>query len=129
VILISNLLGWKMYANNKAVTLAADEKASQTKRQQTTSAPALDAVALQEAPQEGKVLSFEATDEWVPLKIDEAWRETFHAKEQLPGGFAEAVLREPRLAKRCVGFIRLNAQSATAVVSRIGLTRLVEEVP
>jgi Flp pilus assembly protein TadD len=123
-----NLLGWKMHANKKAVTLEAGEKTSQAKRQETASALAIDEVGLQEALQQNQPYTLEITDDWATLVLsEETWRGTFYPKQQFAGGFAEAVLHEPRMAKAYVGFTRLNQQTTSVMLSGIGLKRLAEK--
>jgi len=123
-----NLLGWKMHANKKGVTLEAGEKASQAKRQETASALAIDEVGLQEALQQGHPYTVEITDDWASLVIsEETWRNTFYSKQQFAGGFAEAVIHEPRIAKAYVGFTRLNQRTSSVILSGIGLKRLAEK--
>lgn len=123
-----NLLGWKMHANKKGVTIEAGEKASQAKRQETASALAIDEVGLQEALQQGHPYTLEITDDLAPLVIsEETWRNTFYPKQQFAGGFAEAVLHEPRIAKVYVGFTRLNQRTTSVILSGIGLKRLAEK--
>ena len=123
-----SLLGWKMRANQKGVTLEAGEKASQAKRQETASALAIDEVGLQAALQQGHPYTVEIADDWAPLVVgEETWRNAFYPKQQFAGGFAEAIVHEPRIATVYVGFARLNQQTGAVILSGTGLKRLAEK--
>jgi tetratricopeptide (TPR) repeat protein len=122
------LLGWRMKASKNAITVEALEKGSAAKRQETASALAIDEVGMQEALEAGKPFDIEIPYERVPVFPEErTWRETFYNAEPTPGGLAEALARDPRLAHVYLGLNTVSRETASALLSRIGLKPLVEK--
>ena len=125
---VMSLLGWKLRAGKKGVDVAAGEKTKQAKRQDTASALGMDEASVEDALGQGKPYAMEIRDEWAPMVVDEQdWRKQFYPAANYPGGFAEAVAVDPRLARVYAGFARMEAAAAEAVVSGIGLKQLVEK--
>jgi len=124
---ILNLLGWKMRSLKNRPTMEADEKTAQGRRQESAVALALDAVAMQQALDSGKAFSFDLVSEWVPVLLEEnRWRQ-FYASEKLPGGFAEALAKDPRRAKVYAGLSALDEATLSVLLTGIGLKELVEK--
>lgn len=124
---VLNLLGWRIRALQKRATMEADEKTAEGTRLESANALAVDGVALQEAFESGKPFSFDLPYEWAPVVVDEeAWRRQFYPKESLLGGLAEAVARDPRLARVYVGLSALDEKTVSALMAGIGLKDLVE---
>jgi hypothetical protein len=127
---VASRLGWDLRAGKKGVSVAAGLKEAQARRQDTASALGVDEASAEEALGQGKPYAIEIRDEWAPLVVDEAvWRKTFYAAADYPGGMAEAVAVEPRLATVYAGMARMDGAAAEAVVSGVGLKKLAEKNP
>lgn len=125
---ILNLLGWKMRSLKNRATMEADEKTPHGRRQESAVGLSVDGLAMQEALDSGKPFSFDLLSEWAPVLLDEStWRSAFYPKENLPGGFAEALARDPRLAKAYVGLSVLDEATMSALLAGVGLKELVEK--
>jgi tetratricopeptide (TPR) repeat protein len=122
------LLGWRMKASKNAISVEASEKGNAAKRQETASALAIDEVGMQEALEAGKPFDIDIPYERVPVFPEErVWRETFYNAEPMPGGLAEALARDPRLAHVYLGLNTVSRETASALLSGIGLKPLVEK--
>jgi tetratricopeptide (TPR) repeat protein len=122
------LLGWKMKSSKNSITVEAAEKGNAAKRQETASALAIDEVGMQETLESGKPFDIEIPFERVPVFPEERlWHEAFYNSEPMPGGLAEAVARDPRLAHVYLGLNTVNRETASALLSGVGLKALVEK--
>jgi hypothetical protein len=125
---ILNLLGWKLRANKNTTTLDAGEKAGQAKRQETTSALGIDEAGMREALEARKNFTLEIRDEPAPVLLGEdAWRKAFYAKENLAGGFAEAMTRDLRMAKLYAGLSMMDKDALTALLAGADLKKLADK--
>ncbi|HYK90407.1 MAG TPA: hypothetical protein VE398_16650 [Acidobacteriota bacterium] len=125
---VARLLGWQLHTSRQGVTLEAVEKSAAAKRQMVAIALGIDMVGMQEALQSKGDFSFDIVDEWVPILLKEdVWRNQFYAGENFRGGFAEAVTRDPRLAKLYVGLVGMDDEAFSAVVTEIGLKTLADK--
>jgi len=119
---VSNLLGWKARTFQRQMVLEVADKTSQSKRKETATALDVDELRMQAALQAGKPFRLDIRYEEARLLLgEEAWRAAFYPKEKLPGGFAEAVARYPRLAKLYVGLSTLDDQARGALLGAVGL--------
>ncbi|HLY16624.1 MAG TPA: hypothetical protein VKR61_05340, partial [Bryobacteraceae bacterium] len=123
-----NLLGWKLKVGKNATTLDAGEKAAQAKRQETTSALAIDEAGMQEALEARQSFDFEIRDEAAPVLLGEdTWRKAFYPKENLPGGFAEALSRDLRIAKLYAGLSVMDKDALAALLAGTDLKVLADK--
>ncbi len=122
---ILNLLGWKLRTSKNGTTLDAGEKAGQAKRQETTSALAIDEAGMQEALEARKSFDFEIRDEPAPVVLGEdAWRKAFYPKENLAGGFAEAMARDLKMAELYAGLCVMDKDALAALLPGTDLKTL-----
>ena len=122
---ILNELGWKLRYSRKRVRLDPGEGASHSIRQQTASVLAIDEIGMQEALEQGRNFEFQITTESAYLLFgEEAWRTVFYGEQDFIGGFAEAVVRDVRLAKLYVGLSAMDEVAAAALVQSVGLKKL-----
>ncbi len=125
------VLGWKLKFNKTAVTLEAGEKSSQARRQETASALALDEVGIQQALESGKSYTFEIPDELAPVLLGEStWMSTFFPNSstaKLAGGFAEALLADPRVAKTYAALSAISSRAVSALTAGADLKTLAEK--
>lgn len=121
-------LGWKLRVNKNEVTLDAGEKLAQAKRQETTSALAIDEAGIQEALQSRQDAGFEIRDEWAPVLFGaDTWKQAFYAKDEPPGGFAGALARDVRLARLYVGLSAMDKDAAAALLAGTELKTVAEK--
>jgi Flp pilus assembly protein TadD len=125
---VLNLLGWKLRVNKNEVTLDAGEKLAQAKRQETTSALAIDEAGLQEALQSRQDASFDIRDDWAPVLFGaDTWKQAFYAKDEPLGGFAGALARDVRLARLYVGLSAMDKDAAAALLAGTELKTVAEK--
>ena len=80
---------------------------------------------MQEALEQGRNFEFQITTESADLLFgEEAWRTVFYGEQDFIGGFAEAVVRDARLAKLYVGLSAMDEVAAAALVQSVGLKKL-----
>lgn len=125
---ILDLLGWKMHASKQGVKLEAAEKGARVGHQETASALALNEVGMQEDLEAGKPFSFQIPSESAGVVLGEdAWRSQFYAKEKYPGGLAEAIAGDLRLAQTYAALGQMDAGTAEGLVAAIGLRNLADK--
>lgn len=124
---VLNLLGIKLRNSNGHVELDRGEKKDQARRQETTSALAIDELGIQEALQSGKPYTIEIPYEWAAIYPSEKlWREVYDGNN-MSGGFAAALLRMPKMARLYVGINCLDKQTVAALLSSLNLKILLEK--
>ena len=125
---ILSLLGWKLRVSKNEVTLDAGEKLAQAKRQETTSALAIDEAGMQEALQARKDFIVDIEDQWAPVLFGvNTWKNAFYAKDEPPGGFAGALARDVRVAKLYAGLSAMDKDAAEALLSGTELKTLADK--
>jgi tetratricopeptide (TPR) repeat protein len=124
---VLSLLGIKLRSTKGQLELDRGEKKDQAKKQETASALAIDEVGIQEALQAGKNYTLEIPDERAAVYPNEkVWREVFAGKEEGAGGFAAALLQNPKMARLYVGMNSLDKQTVAALLSAESLRTLAE---
>src|SRR5579872_25034 len=122
-----NLLGVKLRNTKGQIELDREEKKSQVKKQETTSALAVDELGIQEALQAGKPYPLEIRDEPAAVYPSErVWRENFYPSASGAGGFATAVLHLPKMARLYVGLSSLDRRTVGALLSAVNIKTLEE---
>jgi tetratricopeptide (TPR) repeat protein len=122
------LLGWKIRTGRQGVTLEPAEKGARARHQETASALAIDEVGMQEALEAGKPFSCEIPTESASVVLgEEIWRNQFYAKEKYPGGLAEAIASDQRLAETYAALGQMDANTAAVLVSAVPLKTLSEK--
>jgi predicted Zn-dependent protease len=122
---VLGLLGIKLRTTKGELELDRGEKKSQAKKQETVSALAVDEIGLQEELQAGKSFDLVIRDEWVPVYPNEKmWRESLYSNENLPGGFAVALLKQPKMALLYRGLSALNHKAITELLNAVPLRTL-----
>src|SRR5262249_51374619 len=82
---------------------------------------------MQEALEAGKTFTIEIPVENAKLAGGDAWGTLIKNISLYPGGIADALVHDWRLARTCAGLSSMNADSAATLVSGIGLPALVEK--
>jgi|HubBroStandDraft_6_1064221.scaffolds.fasta_scaffold00051_17 Flp pilus assembly protein TadD len=122
---VLGLLGIKLRTTKGQLELDRGENKSQAKKQETVAALAIDEVGLQEDLQNGKPYDLEIRDEWVPVYPNEKmWRDVLYPTESMPGGFAVALLRVPRMALLYRGLSAINRKCISELLSAVNLKTL-----
>jgi tetratricopeptide (TPR) repeat protein len=122
---VLGLLGIKLRTSKGELELDRGEKKSQAKKQETVAALAVDEIGLQEQLQAGKPFDLVIRDEWVPVYPNEKmWRESLYSNENLPGGFAVALLKQPKMALLYRGLSALNHKAITELLNAVPLRTL-----
>ncbi len=120
------LLGWKLRRRNKAYFLQPVESELGAERQEIGSALEIDGIAIQEALERRQDHKLRIKLETAPLALgEEIWRAELYPNENLSGGFAEAVVRDPRIGAVYIGISQMHPEAARALVESVGLKRLV----
>jgi len=122
-----NLLGVKLHVTNGKLELDRGEKKSQVKKQETTSALAVDELGIQEALQAGKPYQLEIRDEPAAVYPNEkVWRESLYPGGNGAGGFATALLHTPKMARLYVGLSSLDRRTVAALLSAVNIKTLAD---
>lgn len=120
-----NVLGIKLKNSKGAVEVAEGEKKSQAVKQETAAALAVDEVGIQEALQAGKPYRLELRDE--PAAVfpgEKMWRDALNLKSYGPGGFAEELVRVPRMASLYVGLNSMDRAAAEELLKTAPMKEL-----
>jgi tetratricopeptide (TPR) repeat protein len=124
---VLSLLGIKLHTSKGQLELDRGEKKNQAKQQETASALAIDELAIQEALQGGKSYKLKISDERATIYPGEnVWRESFYASENEPGGFAAALLRQPKMTRLYLGISSLDRKAVSALLSVASLKTLAD---
>lgn len=124
---VLNLLGIELHSSKGQVELDRGEKKNQAKKQETASALAIDELGIQEALQGGKSYKLKISDERAAVYPGEnVWRESFYPSENEPGGFAAALLRQPKMARLYLGISSLDRKAVSALLSVASLKALAD---
>ena len=127
---VLGLLGWRLRGGRKGYSLQPIESESGAERQEIASALEIDELAIQEALAGNQDYVVRMKQETAHLALgEEAWRSELYAGAALDGGFAEAVVRDPRIGAVYIGINQMHPDVARAVVESVGLKRLVARFP
>ncbi len=128
---VLELLGWRIRGSRKkGYALQPIENESGAERQDIASALAVDAVDIESALGENRDYILRLPQEIVPLALGaEIWRAELYPGKTQRGGFAEAVVRDPRIGAVYIGISQMHPDAARAVVESVGLKRLVAQFP
>ncbi len=95
-------------------------------RQGVAAALGIDGVAMQDALQSVRSFTVELRSDAARLVGGDAWNEIVSGAQTLPGGLAEAFVRDMRLARVYAGLSLVGPEAAAALVASTGLRGLVE---
>ena len=118
------LLGWKVVRRNGLTRVELGDRPEDDARQKIPRALGIDELAMQEALDAGGDFRFEIPRETAPLVGGSAWGFLLEGFPNLPGGVAEAFVRDPRMAKTYAGIASMTAETSIAVAKGVGLRRL-----
>jgi Ca-activated chloride channel homolog len=120
---VLSLIGWRLKPGD--VVEPGDEP-SDGLRQWIPALIGVDEIEMQRALQAGK--TFVLRIPWSNARLigGEAWSRMVKDLPTYAGGIAEALVRDPRLAKAYSGLGAMGSETAAAVVSTVGLQALVE---
>lgn len=127
---VLGLLGWRLKRGRTGYFLQPVESESGAERQEIASALEIDEIAIQEALAEGRAYVLRIKRETAHLALgEETWRSELYPGDALPGGFAQAVVRDPRIGAVYIGISQMHPDAARAMVDSVGLKRLVARFP
>jgi hypothetical protein len=124
---VLDILGWKLRRNAQGMAIESGEKTSQAKKQDLSSALAIDQAGMQAAFQAGKTLALEIPCEWASLAVEEATLRSAVPNDKWRGGFLEALAWEPDLARFYIGLSTLDPLTAEALIAGVGIRPLAEK--
>ncbi|MDE0101014.1 MAG: tetratricopeptide repeat protein [Bryobacterales bacterium] len=123
---VLGLLGWRLKSGKSGYSLQPIESEAGAERQEIGSALQIDEIAIQESLRTTQPYILRIRSDSVPLVLGkDVWRSELYPGEALAGGFAEAVIRDPRIGAAYIGISQMHAGAARAVVESVGLKRLV----
>jgi len=120
------LLGWKVVSAAGSFEVEPGDRMADGLRQPILTALDVDPVAMQETLEAGGVFEFEIPSETARLVGGDAWSSLISPNQVLPGGLAEAFVRDLRLAKVYAALSTLGPETASALVEGVGLRALIE---
>lgn len=121
---VLDLFGWKLRRTKDGLNLESGVKASQSRKQDLPSALAADQAGIEQAFREGKPYVLEIPWQWAPLAAQESAFQQDFQTAGYPGGLAEAMVRDPNLAKLYVGLSNLDRETTNVLITAIGLRPL-----
>ncbi len=118
-------LGWTVVEEEGAARAEPGDQSADGPRQLIPAAFGIDAVAMQRDLDSGASFRFEIPAENASLLGGVAWWGALvQGFSSLPGGLAEALARDPRLAKTYAALAAMPADAAKALVAPLGLRAL-----
>ena len=125
---VLGLLGWNLKTSKRGVELLPGDDENQAFGQEYAAALGIDQVAMQEALTNGGAYELRVPIERARVLLGEnAWRDALYSGTASPGGFAEALLSDARIAETYVGLAEMSTAAVEPLLSAIGLQRLVEK--
>ena len=118
---VLQLLGWKIVKGN---SVEPGDQPLDGMAQKMPALVGIDEVKMQRALNAGRAFQFEIVTENAPLIGGGAWTDLLKDKTV---GIAAAFATDPRLAKAYAGLGAMGIETASAVVAKLGLRRLVTE--
>jgi tetratricopeptide (TPR) repeat protein len=117
-------VGWRVTKSGSGVRVIPGDHPSDSTRLEVLPALGVDAVAMQQALQDGKTFSFEITSEQVRLFGGNSWVALLK-DPGMPGGIAAAFTLDIRLAQTYAALSAMEPEAATALADGVGLRNLV----
>lgn len=122
---VLSLLGWTVVEEAGTVRTEPGDQSSDCPRQLIPAAFGIDAVEMQRDLNSGRTFRFEIPSEDATLLGGVAWWGALvQGFSSLPGGLAQALERDPRLAKTYAALAAMPADAASALVAPLGLRAL-----
>ncbi len=121
---VLDLMGWKLRRDKQQLTVESSEKGSQARKQDLSSALAIDQGGMQSAFRAGKPFRIEIPWEWAPLAMDEPLLRQLAQSDKLAGGLPEALVANVDLARFYTGMSNLDRETATVVISSLSVNAL-----
>jgi tetratricopeptide (TPR) repeat protein len=121
---VLKILGWRIRRTKQQLTIESGEKASQSQRQELSSALAIDQSGMQSAFQQGKPFRIEIEFEWVPVVLEETVWHAALQTDRYAGGLAEALSQNPEFARVYIGLSNVDRKTGSLLVHDIGLSSL-----
>ena len=121
------ILDLKLDPGRQALTVRSLEKKSQARRQEGLAALAIDVEGIQESLVAGKPYTLEIPIDRIPVfPSEETWKKAFFEHQQYTGGFAEALVTDPRLPQLYYALNSMDREAADVLVRSMPLRTLAE---
>ncbi len=121
------LLGWKLVQKGGSVSVEPGDRAADGLRQAIPAAFGIDEIGMQKALEAGRSFQFEIPSENARLIGGNAWADLLRGLPVPPGGLPAAFTIDWRLVKSYAGLGAMDPDTAAAVVSGMGMRRLVTQ--
>jgi VWFA-related protein len=121
---VLGLLGWRLSADHQ---IEPGDQPADGPRQLVTAALGIDELGMRAALAAGRTFGFEIGSGHAPLYGGAGWNPLLAQVPYLPGGIAEAFVRQPRLARTYAGLAAMGGETGTGLARRVGLTMLAAE--
>jgi len=121
---VLEILGWRLRRNKQQVIVESGEKGSQARKQDLSSALAIDQAGMQSAFQQGKTFRIEIPWEWIPLAVDEPILRALGQTDKLNGGLPQAFAGSVELTRFYIGMSKLDYPTVAALTSAINTSSL-----
>ncbi len=124
---VLSLLGWTLEERDGGVHVEPGYRPHDAQLQTAATALGIDQIAMQEALQAGDEFTFEIVSENARLVGGDAWTQILIDDLVPPGGLAAVFATDIRIAKTCAGLNAMNADTAAAIMTAMGLRNLAEK--
>jgi VWFA-related protein len=118
------LLGWRRTAEGR---IEPGDQPADGPRQLASIALGIDELAMRAALGAGQSYRFTIASGNAPLYGGAGWNPLLAQFPYLPGGIAEAFVRQPRLARVYAGLAAMGGETGTGLARRMGLAALVSD--
>lgn len=123
---VLKMLGWTLTERDGAVRVEPGHRAEDAIPQNVASALGIDQIGMEQALESGREFTIEIFSENARLAGGDMWRDIVDQKQIPDGGLAAVFASDSRIAKTCAGLNGMDAPTAAALISKIGLRVLAQ---
>jgi Ca-activated chloride channel homolog len=121
---VLGLLGWRISERGAQRIVEPGDRAIDGARQIIPRVLGIDELAMKQALESGGTFEFAVESETAEVTGGAAWNNELRVFPTLPGGIAEAFVRDPKLARTYAGLAAMPHELAAAMVKNLGLHAL-----
>ena len=121
---VLGLLGWRIAERGSRRIVEPGDRAIDGARQIIPRVLGIDELAMKQSLESGGTFDFAVESETAEVTGGAAWNNELRVFPTLPGGIAEAFVRDPKLARTYAGLAAMPRELAVAMVKNTGLHAL-----
>jgi Ca-activated chloride channel homolog len=121
---VLGLLGWRVSERGGRRIVEPGDQAVDGARQMIPRVFGIDELAMKQTLESGGTFAFAVESETAEVRGGAAWNSELRVFPTLPGGIAEAFVRDPKLARTYAGLAAMPKELAASMVKHMGLHAL-----